>query len=59
MIYASASGYPFPTNLDTDPPVGGLAPKSQVELIQDSLNSDLNVSEFNTLISEQLKRREA
>ena len=59
VIYASASGYPFPTNLDTDPPVGGLAPKSQVELIQDSLNSDLNVSEFNTLISEQLKRREA
>ena len=28
-IAAAAEGYAFPTNLDTDPPIGGLAPKSQ------------------------------
>ena len=32
-IAASAEGYPFPTNLDTDPPVGGLAPESQAALL--------------------------
>ncbi|MGP3970431.1 phytanoyl-CoA dioxygenase family protein [Streptomyces sp. 6N223] len=32
VIAASAEGYPFPTNLDRDPPVDGLAPPSQAEL---------------------------
>ena len=59
VIYAGAFGYPFPTNLDTDPPIGGLAPKSQVELMQESLNSNLSSKEFDALISEQNKRREA
>ena len=57
VIFASATGYSFPTNLDTDPPVGGLAPKSQVELMQESLNSDLSLNEFKTLIYEQMGRR--
>ena len=26
-IAATAEGYSFPTNLDSDPPIGGLAPK--------------------------------
>lgn len=29
VIAASAEGYPFPTNLDRNPPIGGLAPKTQ------------------------------
>jgi len=32
-IAATAEGYPFPTNLDTDPPVDGNAPASQAELL--------------------------
>ena len=28
-LRSAAEGYPFPTNLDRDPPVGGLAPPSQ------------------------------
>ena len=33
-IAACAEGYPFPTNLDTDPPVGGNAPASQADLMR-------------------------
>ncbi len=32
-IASCAEGYPFPTNLDSDPPLGGLAPKSQARLV--------------------------
>ena len=32
-IAATAEGYPFPTNLDTDPPVGGNAPESQADIL--------------------------
>ncbi|MGW4568004.1 phytanoyl-CoA dioxygenase family protein [Streptomyces sp. NPDC004561] len=34
VIAASAEGYPFPTNLYSDPPVDGLAPPSQADLVR-------------------------
>lgn len=34
VVAASAEGYPFPTNLDNDPPVEGLAPPSQADLVR-------------------------
>ena len=34
VVAASAEGYPFPTNLDLDQPVDGLAPQSQAELVR-------------------------
>jgi ectoine hydroxylase-related dioxygenase (phytanoyl-CoA dioxygenase family) len=40
VIAASAEGYGFPTNLDRDQPVGGIAPESQAELIWRSLQED-------------------
>lgn len=36
-LSCSADGYPFPTNLDLDPNVGGLTPLSQIELVQQAL----------------------
>jgi ectoine hydroxylase-related dioxygenase (phytanoyl-CoA dioxygenase family) len=33
IIACSAEGYAFPTNLDRDQPIGGLAPQSQAELL--------------------------
>ncbi|MFC6066383.1 phytanoyl-CoA dioxygenase family protein [Streptomyces ochraceiscleroticus] len=33
VVAASAEGYPFPTNLDLDPPVDGLAPPSQADTL--------------------------
>ncbi|MFI8209981.1 phytanoyl-CoA dioxygenase family protein [Streptomyces werraensis] len=37
VIAASAEGYPFPTNLDNDPPVEGLAPPSQADVVRRAL----------------------
>lgn len=37
VIAASAEGYPFPTNLDSDPPVDGLAPPSQADVVRRAL----------------------
>lgn len=33
-IASCAEGYPFPTNLDTDPPIGGNAPLTQADIMR-------------------------
>jgi hypothetical protein len=33
VVAACAEGYAFPTNLDRDQPIGGLAPETQAELV--------------------------
>ncbi|SAK60809.1 Phytanoyl-CoA dioxygenase (PhyH) [Caballeronia fortuita] len=38
VIASCAEGYAFPTNLDRDPPIGGLAPKSQQALLRQALD---------------------
>ncbi|MCB1350621.1 MAG: phytanoyl-CoA dioxygenase, partial [Maritimibacter sp.] len=40
VIAASAEGYSFPTNLDNDPPVGGLAPETMAAMMARMLDSD-------------------
>ncbi|MCC5955017.1 MAG: phytanoyl-CoA dioxygenase family protein [Natronohydrobacter sp.] len=37
VLGAAAEGYSFPTNLDRDPPVGGLAPKTQKALLREAV----------------------
>ena len=37
VIAASAEGYAFPTNLDRDQPIGGLAPPSQADIARTAL----------------------
>lgn len=39
-VAASAEGYAFPTNLDRDPPKGGMAPKSQQDLMRQALKEN-------------------
>ena len=39
-LSCAAEGYPFPTNLDRDPNVGGLTPLSEIELVQQALDED-------------------
>ena len=57
-IASCAEGYAFPTSLDRDPPVGGLAPKSQaqffLEALQESQATELFVQTLNQLRSRQL-----
>ncbi len=37
VIAATAEGYSFPTNLDRDPPIGGLAPKTQQQILSEAV----------------------
>ncbi len=37
VLGAAAEGYSFPTNLDRDPPVRGLAPKTQKAILRDAV----------------------
>jgi len=37
VLNATAEGYAFPTNLDRDPPVGGLAPRTQKDILRDAV----------------------
>ncbi len=45
-IAATAEGYSFPTNLDNDPPKGGLAPETQQALFVRALESGMDKIEF-------------
>lgn len=56
-IAAAAEGYAFPTNLDTDPPLGGLAPKSQAALTREALDAGTPPDAFAALVREQAARR--
>ena len=40
VVAAAAEGYPFPTNLDRDKPVGSLKPESQAQLVWRALQND-------------------
>ena len=57
VIGAAAEGYPFPTNLDTDPPIGGLASESQAELLVRALDEGMSEATFEAALTEnQMKR---
>ena len=45
-IAACAEGYAFPTNLDRDPAIGGLAPQSQAALMRQALTADWTPEAF-------------
>jgi ectoine hydroxylase-related dioxygenase (phytanoyl-CoA dioxygenase family) len=57
VVAACAEGYAFPTNLDHDQPIGGLAPQTQAELVQQALAEGWSVQAFATALREQQERR--
>ena len=56
-VSACAEGYSFPTNLDTDPPVGGLAPETQKQLFLKGLREGMAEEEFVRALEAQSARR--
>ena len=46
VIAATAEGYPFPTNLDSNPPVGGLAPETQAGFLHEALQMGQSAEAF-------------
>jgi ectoine hydroxylase-related dioxygenase (phytanoyl-CoA dioxygenase family) len=59
VIAASAEGYAFPTNLDRDPPVDGLAPQTQAELVWQALSEGWSQAAFHQTLAEHAYRRES
>ncbi|MFE2520758.1 phytanoyl-CoA dioxygenase family protein [Streptomyces mirabilis] len=58
VIAATAEGYPFPTNLDLDPPVDGLAPPSQADTLRQSVAEDWDPERLRQELQAATKRRQ-
>jgi ectoine hydroxylase-related dioxygenase (phytanoyl-CoA dioxygenase family) len=56
-VAAAAEGYPFPTNLDLDQPVGGLTPPSQADLVLRALAEDWTDEELAVALEAHTGRR--
>ncbi|MFD3838983.1 phytanoyl-CoA dioxygenase family protein [Streptomyces sp. NPDC058642] len=59
VIAASAEGYPFPTNLDSDPPVDGLAPPAQADLVRRALRERWTPRTLRDELRASAERRES
>ena len=58
-IAAVADGYSFPTNLDSDPPIGGNAPETAQKLVAKALEKNWPASKLNEELTAYSKRRSA
>ncbi|MBY3562477.1 MULTISPECIES: phytanoyl-CoA dioxygenase family protein [Rhizobium] len=56
-VAACAEGYSFPTNLDRDPPLGGLAPKTQAQLMHEALKEGWSDAVFTAALAEQAQKK--
>jgi ectoine hydroxylase-related dioxygenase (phytanoyl-CoA dioxygenase family) len=56
-IAACAEGYPFPTNLDRDQPVDGLAPPTQAELLTLAVERGWSPATLRERLADQAARR--
>jgi ectoine hydroxylase-related dioxygenase (phytanoyl-CoA dioxygenase family) len=59
VIAASAEGYAFPTNLDHDPPIDGLAPQTPAQLIWRALTEGWPQPAFDRELNDYTYRRES
>ncbi|MGQ9348763.1 phytanoyl-CoA dioxygenase family protein [Mycolicibacterium gilvum] len=57
VVVATAEGYAFPTNLDSDQPIGALAPPSQVDIVLDALARRLSPHDLDRALSAHDERR--
>jgi ectoine hydroxylase-related dioxygenase (phytanoyl-CoA dioxygenase family) len=56
IIAAAAEGYAFPTNLDRDQPIGGLAPETQAELVWRALQQEWTPEALDAELTAQAER---
>jgi len=59
VIATVAQGYSFPTNLDTDPPVGGLAPQTGQQLLTQAIQEGWSAGALDAALSARCDRRRA
>jgi ectoine hydroxylase-related dioxygenase (phytanoyl-CoA dioxygenase family) len=58
-VAAAADGYSFPTNLDSDPPIGGNAPETAQQLMHRALAENWSAQQFNEAIDARDARSQA
>lgn len=58
-INVAARGYSFPTNLDTDPPLGGMVPQTQQALVREAIQQGWSAERFNQKLDEHSARKKA
>ena len=58
-IAATGEGYSFPTNLDNDPPKGGLAPETQQAFLMRAIESQMDEREFENYLKSMEIKKEA
>ena len=56
-VAACAEGYAFPTNLDRDPPLGGLAPQTPAALMLQALSEGWEAAKFNAALDKRMWSR--
>ena len=56
-VAACAEGYAFPTNLDRDPPLGGLAPESQQGLMLRALQEAWPLAQLREVLEQQAGKK--
>lgn len=56
-IASSAEGYSFPTNLDRDPPIGGMAPRTMAAVVDQGLRQGWDAHRLNTELVAQAARK--
>ncbi|MFI7603388.1 phytanoyl-CoA dioxygenase family protein [Actinoplanes sp. NPDC049681] len=59
VVATAAEGYAFPTNLDRDQPVDGMAPQTQADLMRQALTEQWDASQFEKALRDQQERRRA
>lgn len=59
LIAVAARGYSFPTNLDTDPPLGGMVPQTQQQLVAEALQNGWSPGQFSAALDAQTAKRRA
>jgi len=54
---AAADGYAFPTNLDNDPPLGGLTPPSHLDILMEALAEGASQADYDARVDALVQRR--
>ena len=58
-VAAIADGYSFPTNLDSDPPIGGNAPETSQQMVHRALKNGWSLEELMAELESYAKRQKA
>jgi ectoine hydroxylase-related dioxygenase (phytanoyl-CoA dioxygenase family) len=59
IVTTVADGYSFPTNLDSDPPIGGNAPETQQDVLRKALAEGWASGQLSTVLAAYAARRAA